>query len=173
MAKKDDKKNQDKQTPEAGKNPSVQVVAQYIKDLSIENPNSPASVVGGWGAPETGVQINIRTQSMKDDAYEVTLMFRVEAKAPKQDNKVAFIVELAYGATVQIKNVPEENIEPILMVEVPKILFPFAREIVAECVMKAGFPPLYLQPISFEAIYTQDLQRRQQEGENKKAAESA
>ena len=165
MAKKGEKKTDAKN--EQQNPPSVQVVAQYIKDLSIENPHSPASVIGGWGAPDTGVQINIRTQPLQDNMYEVALMFRIEAKAPKQENKVAFIVELAYAATVEVKNVPEENVEPILMVEVPKILFPFAREIVAECVIKAGFPPLYLQPISFEAIYMQEVQRRQQEQEKK------
>ncbi len=154
------------ETPES-KAPSMQVMAQYIKDMSIENPNSPASIVGGWGAPETNVQINIRTQQLKDDLYEAALMFRIEARVPKQDNNVAFIVELAYGATVQLKNIPEDNIQAVLMIEVPKMLFPFAREIVADATVKAGFPPLYMQPISFEAIYAQEAQRRQAEGTDK------
>ena len=145
--------------------PSMQVMAQYIKDLSIENPNSPASIVGGWGAPETNVQINIRTQQLKDDMYEAVLMFRIEARAKDKEDKVAFIVELAYGATVELKNIPDENIQAVLMIEVPKMLFPFAREIVGDATVKAGFPPLYLQPISFEAIYAQDLQRRQAEAQ--------
>lgn len=155
-------------------NPSMQVMAQYIKDLSIENPNSPASIVGGWGAPETNVQINIRTQQLKDDMYESVLMFRIEAKAPKQDNKVAFIVELAYAATVSLQNIPEDNIQAVLMIEVSKMLFPFAREVVADATVKAGFPPLYLQPISFESIYAQEVQRRQAEaGKDAQPAEKA
>jgi len=170
MAKENDTKTtatvQDA-TPEDATAPSVQVIAQYIKDLSLENPHSPASIVGGWGAPETSVQINIRTQTLQDGAYEVTLMFRIEAKNPKQDDKTAFIIELAYAGAVQIKNVPEDNLQPLLMVEIPKILFPFAREIVADSVVKGGFPPLYLQPVNFEAIYTQDLKRRQAESEQK------
>lgn len=153
-------------------NPSMQVMAQYIKDLSIENPNSPASIVGGWGAPETNVQINIRTQQLKDDMYESVLMFRIEARAPGKEDKIAFIVELAYGATVELKNIPEENTQAVLMIEVPKMLFPFAREIVADATVKAGFPPLYMQPISFEAIYAQDLQRRQAEAQTEKKSDS-
>lgn len=150
----------------AAKGPSIQVIAQYIKDMSLENPNSPASIVGGWGAPETNVQINIRTQQLKDDTHEATLMFRIEARAPKQENKVAFIIELAYAATVQLKDVPEDNVTPVLMIEVPKLIFPFAREVIADATVKAGFPPLYMQPISFEAIYAQDVQRRAAEGKN-------
>lgn len=156
-----------------GQGPSIQVLTQYVKDMSVENPNSPASIISGWGAPETNVQINIRTQEVRDDMYEVVLMFRIEARAPKQENKVAFIVELAYAATVELKNIPAENLQPVLMIEVPKLLFPFAREIVGDATVKAGFPPLYLQPISFENIYAQDLQRRQAEangtGEDKVA----
>ncbi len=171
----DDKKGAEN-TAATGENaPSVQVISQYIKDLSIENPNSPASLIGGWGAPETNVQININTQAIAEDAYEVSLMFRIEAKVPSQDNKVAFLIELAYAGAIQAKNVPEDNLQPLLMVEVPKILFPFAREIVADCVIKAGFPPLYLQPISFEAIYMETQKRRAEEekGDDKKGKKEA
>lgn len=150
-----------------GQGPSIQVISQYIKDLSLENPNSPTSIIGGWGAPETNVQINIRTQQLQDDMHEVALMFRIEARAPKQDNKAAFIIDLAYAATVQLKSVPEDNIQPVLMIEVPKLLFPFAREVIADATIKAGFPPLYMQPISFEAIYAQDVQRRAAEANGK------
>jgi preprotein translocase subunit SecB len=165
MATEDQNTQTDTATPEA-QGPSIQVVAQYIKDMSLENPNSPASIVGGWGAPETNVQINIRTQQLKDDMHEATLMFRIEARVPKQENKVAFIIELAYAATVQLKNVQEDNVSPVLMIEVPKLIFPFAREVIADATVKAGFPPLYMQPISFEAIYAQDVQRRAAEAQN-------
>ena len=152
--------------------PSIQIMSQYIKDLSVENPNSPASLITGWGQPETNVQINIRTQQIKDDVYESALMFRIEARCPQQDNKVAFIVELSYAAAVELKNVPEENIQAVLMIEVPKLLFPFAREIIGNSTVKAGFPPLFLQPISFEAIYAQDQQRRQAGEEQSAGAEA-
>ena len=165
------KKKTEAATSEA-QGPSIQVLSQYVKDLSIENPNSPASIIGGWGAPETNVQINIRTQEIKDDVYEAALMFRIEARAPKKENKVAFIIELAYAATVELKNLPEDNIQPVLMIEVPKLLFPFAREIIGNATVKAGFPPLFLQPISFEAIYAQEQQRRQTAGDKDAAAQT-
>jgi len=145
---------------------AVQVHAQYIKDFSFENPNSPESLLAGWGAPDTNVQINIRHQNLQDNTHEVVLLFRIEAKN-KEADKVTFIVELAYAATVSLNGVPEENQHPVLMVEVPKLLFPFAREIIADAAIKGGYPPLYLQPVSFEAIYMGEMQRLQAENAGK------
>ena len=88
--------------------------------------------------------------------------FRVEAKKPGED-KIAFIVDLAYGALVMLKNVPKENHAPVVMVEVPKLLFPFAREIIANATSSGGFPPLYLTPISFEQIYVNEMKRQQEQ----------
>jgi preprotein translocase subunit SecB len=151
---------------QAAAGPSIQVVAQYIKDLSFENPHAPESLVAGWPQPETNVQIFLRHAQLREDAYECTVNFRVEAKKPGED-KVAFIVDLAYGALVMLKNVPKENHAPAVMVEVPKLLFPFAREIIANATASGGFPPLYLTPISFEQIYMNEI-RRQQQGQGQK-----
>jgi len=145
-----------------GQQPGVQVVAQYIKDFSFENPNAPESLVSGWSQPETNVQIFLRHQKMKDDIYECSVNFRIEAKNKEKD-KVCFIVDLAYGALVVLKSIPPENHQPVIMVEVPKLLFPFAREIVANVTSAGGYPPLYLTPISFEAIYISEMKRQQQE----------
>jgi preprotein translocase subunit SecB len=143
--------------------PSIQVVAQYIKDLSFENPHAPESLVAGWPQPDTNVQIFLRHAQLRDDAYECTVNFRVEAKKPGEE-KIAFIVDLAYGALVMLKNVPKENHAPAVMIEVPKLLFPFAREIIANATASGGFPPLYLTPISFEQIYMNEVRRQQQQG---------
>ena len=146
--------------PQAGTQPGIQVVAQYIKDFSFENPNAPESLVAGWPQPETNVQIFLRHQALRDDAYECSVNFRVEAKKPGED-KIAFIVDLSYAALVLLKNVPKESHAPVIMVEVPKLLFPFAREIIANATASGGYPPLYLTPISFEQIYMNEMKRQQ------------
>lgn len=144
--------------PQAG----IQVVTQYIKDLSFENPHAPESLVAGWPQPETHVQISLRHRSVKDDAYECLLHVRVEAKK-KDDNRICFIADLSYGALVVLQNVPADTHVPVLMVEVPKLLFPFAREIISNATAQGGYPPLYLAPVNFEALYMAELQRLQAE----------
>lgn len=175
MAKKESKETkdtapavkEDKTNGQAGNVAPIQVHAQYVKDLSFENPNSPESLLTGWGAPETQVQVNIqyRPLEQQENTFEVILLFRIEAEN-KEHKKTAFIVELAYGSTVTIGEVPKENVEPILMIELPKLLFPFAREVIAKSSIQGGYPPLYIQPINFEAVYIQRLQQQKAEQEN-------
>jgi preprotein translocase subunit SecB len=147
--------------------PGIQVIAQYIKDFSFENPNAPESLVSGWPQPDTNVQISLRHNALRDEMYECTVNFRIEAKK-KGEEKVCFIIDLVYAALVVLKNVPKDNHGPVIMVEVPKLLFPFAREIVANVTSSGGYPPLYLTPISFEAIYVNEV-KRQQEQKSKQA----
>lgn len=161
-----------KDQAQAQNQPNIQVIAQYIKDFSFENPHAPESLVGGWGQPDTNVQIFLRHQAVNDEAYECVVNFRIEAKK-KGEDKVAFIIDLAYGALVALKNIPKENHAPVIMVEVPKLLFPFAREIVASATSQGGYPPLYLTPISFEAIYLNEVKRLKAEQEKKSAAGNA
>ena len=149
--------------------PGIQVIAQYIKDFSFENPHAPESLVSGWPQPETNVQISLRHQQVRDDAYECTVNFRIEAKKP-EDGKVCFIIDLAYGALAVLKDIPKEQHQAIIMVEVPKLLFPFAREIVAGVTSKGGYPPLYLTPISFETIYINEMKRLQADKEKQAAS---
>jgi len=168
-----DETKTEEQPAEHNAGPGIQVHAQYTKDLSFENPNSPESLVSGWGAPETNVNINIQTNAIagKEDTFEVVLLFRIESKN-KEHDKVAFIVELAYGCVVTIGNVPKENMSPVLLIEIPKLMFPFAREIIAKSSIQGGYPPLYLQPINFEALYMQEA-KRQQDAKGEEAPASA
>lgn len=150
--------------------PSIQVIAQYVKDSSFESPNAPESLISGWPAPETTVQIGLNQRQLKDNLFESSISLRVEAKNEKE-KKVAFIAEVLYGGMVALSNIPVENISAVLAVEVPKLLFPFAREVIGSMTAKGGFPPLYLTPISFEALYVNELKRLQaeQEKQTKKA----
>ncbi len=143
--------------------PSIQVIAQYVKDMSFENPNAPESLVSGWPAPETSVQISLGQKTLKENTFESSLHLRIEAKN-KQDGRMAFIIDLHYGAMVVLTNIPKESHTAVLMVEVPKLLFPFVREQIASLTSHGGYPPLYLTPVSFETIYMNELKRLQDAG---------
>ncbi len=138
--------------------PGIQVVTQYIKDTSFENPNAPESLVSGWPAPETSVQIALGQKQINETTFESTVKVRIEAKNVK-DDKMAFIMDLEYGALVALQNIQQDHIPAVLMVEVPKLLFPFIREVVAQTTTKGGYPPLYLAPISFEEMYIAEMKR--------------
>lgn len=129
--------------------PQVGLIAQYVKDLSFENPNAPA--VYQWEqAPQIDVQFNIGTQTVGDDVHEVAL--KIEVKAT-HEGKTAFAVELLYAGLFGLRNVPEEQIHPFMLAEAPRILFPFARRVLADAVRDGNFPPLLLEPIDFGALY--------------------
>lgn len=139
--------------------PQVGIIAQYVKDLSFENPNAPHSLQNAAGTqPRIEVNVNVGVRRMSDEAFEVDL--RIEAIA-RQEAQKAFQVELLYSGLFGLKNVPEEALEPLLLVEAPRMLFPFARRIIADSTRDGGFPPLLLDPIDFAALY---LQQRQQQG---------
>lgn len=131
--------------------PQFGIISQYVKDLSFENPNAPA--VYQWqGQPKIDVQFNIGAQRLGDEVHEVALRIEISAKA---EDKVAFQVELVYAGLVAARNIPDEQLQPALLAEVPRILFPFARRTVADAVQDGGFPPLMLEPIDFGALYMQ------------------
>ena len=154
----------DNQNQDAG----IQIITQYVKDLSFENPNAPESLLAGWPAPETTVQISMGQKQLGKDAYESSIKVRIEARN-KKDNKMAFIMDLHYAAAVALKNIPNDSILPILMVEVPKLLFPFVREAVAKATTNGGYPPLYLSPVSFEELYMHEIKRiKEQQAAGKK-----
>ena len=139
--------------------PQVGVLAQYVKDLSFENPNAPA--VYQWqGQPQMDVQFNIGTQSVAPEIHEVSL--KVEITAQSTDG-VAFRLELLYGGLFALKNVPAEQLQPFLLAEAPRILFPFARRIIADAAIDGGFPPLLLDPIDFAGLYMQSAAQQQAE----------
>ncbi|WP_309610607.1 protein-export chaperone SecB [Sphingomonas sp.] len=141
--------------------PQAATIAQYIKDLSVENPNAPA--VYQWGVqPQLDVQFNIAVDKVADDVHQVTLKIEVSAKS---DNGTHFHVDLSYGGVFAFRNLPEEALPPFLLVEAPRLLFPFARQIVAEAVQGAGFPPLLLDPIDFAAAYMAQVEAANAGGE--------
>ena len=151
-----DEQNLTPQTPATPDDdqPQAATIAQYIKDLSVENPNSPA--VYQWGVqPQLDVQFNIAVDKVADDVHEVVLKIEVAAKS---DNGVHFHVDLAYGGIFAFRNMAEETLAPFLLVEAPRLLFPFARQIVADAVQNTGFPPLLLDPIDFGAAYMNQVE---------------
>jgi preprotein translocase subunit SecB len=130
------------------------VNAQYIKDLSFENPRAPHSLMQQKDPPEVQLGVDVKAQALGQDIYEVVLTINANAKTA---GEAVFVAELAYGAVVTLRNVPAERLPALLLVETPRLLFPFARSIVAAATREGGFPPLLLHPVDFA-----ELLRRQQ-----------
>lgn len=139
--------------------PSLAVKAQYLKDLSFENPNAPATFQDGGGQPQFEVDVNVNARGLGPNNYEVELS--VSARA-RRGETVAFVVESAYAGVFEIRNVPQDQIEIIMLVECPRILFPFLRQIVADATRNGNYPPLMLEPIDFFAVYQRDKMMRAQ-----------
>jgi len=130
----------------------IGVLAQYVKDLSFENPNAPRSLAPSAQQPSINIQVNVEATPLGATDFEVTL--RLEGKAEVQ-NTVLFSFELVYAGAFRIQNVPAESVQPVVLIECPRLLFPFAREIVANAVRNGGFAPLLLDPFDFAALYRQ------------------
>ena len=138
--------------------PQAGILAQYVKDLSFENPNAPGSLQM-QGQPKIEINVNVNARAGGQDMYEVEL--KIEASARAQDGgTLAFQVELLYAGLFRLVGAPEEALEPFLVVEAPRILFPFARRVIADCVRDGGFPPLMLEPIDFGRLYLRQLEAR-------------
>ena len=148
------KKKVEEQTIEnaAPENVGISVSVQYIKDVSFENPKPLSSLIAREAAPDVDVNIQVYTTGLGDNAFEVSLV--VQGKA-SFDDEPAFIVELNYAGIFILENVPEDLIQPILLIECPRILFPFARNIIADLTRDGGFPSLLLKPIDFSELYRQ------------------
>ncbi len=134
--------------------PQMNVLAQYTKDLSFENPNAPRSLTSQQGAPEISIQVNVNLRQLAASDYEVELL--LEGSAVEGANTL-FRFDLNYGGVFRVQNVPEQDLQPVLMIECPRLLFPFAREIVANAIRGGGFPPLLIDPIDFVSLYRQRL----------------
>jgi preprotein translocase subunit SecB len=137
--------------------PQLNVLAQYTKDLSFENPNAPSSLQPQQTQPAINIQINVQANNLAENEFEVTL--HVDGKA-ENNGKVLFKFDLAYAGVFRIVNVPKENLHPLVMIECPRLLFPFAREIIATSVRDGGFPPLMLDPVDFVGLYRQNMERQ-------------
>ena len=160
--------NQGNGSGEPGTEAQISVLAQYIKDLSVENPSAPQ--VFQWQVqPSLDVQFALNANKAADDVHEVGL--KIEATA-RSDNGVHFVVDLSYAGMFGVRGIPEEALAPFLLIEAPRLLFPFARQIIADAVTNTGFPPLLLDPIDFTAAYMAQLQAQQGE-EGAEAGEEA
>jgi preprotein translocase subunit SecB len=132
----------------------ITVRAQYLKDFSFENPAAPQSLMQMTQAPNVQINVNVEAKKLAEKDYEVTLHIRGEAK---QGEGVLFLVELAYAGIFFLEDLAENLIQPVLLIEAPRLLFPFARNIVAEATREGGFPPLLIQPVDFVALYQQHM----------------
>jgi preprotein translocase subunit SecB len=134
--------------------PKLSVLVQYTKDFSFENPNAPRSFAPQQQGPNISIQVNVNARQVAASDYEVTLL--LEGGAGEGQNTL-FKFELNYAGVFRIENVPAEQIQPVVMIEGPRLLFPFARQIVAEAVKGGGYPPLYIDPIDFNALFMQRM----------------
>ncbi|PLW76250.1 protein-export chaperone SecB [Cohaesibacter celericrescens] len=134
--------------------PGLRILAQYIKDLSFENPNAPDSLRPRENAPEINVQINVNAAPLSENEFEAELT--LNATAMDGENTL-FNVELLYAGIFSISNVPQEQLHPFVMIECPRMLFPFARQIISDATMRGGFPPLNVDPIDFAQLYRQRM----------------
>jgi preprotein translocase subunit SecB len=146
---------QPQQTPQG---PQLQVLGQYIKDFSFENPNAPRSLAPSQTQPAINIQINVGVAQLAETDFEVSLKLEGKAEAL---GSVMFAFDLTFAGVFRVQNVPAETLHPLVMIECPRLLFPFAREIIATAVRNGGFAPLLLDPVDFVALYQQRLGQMQ------------
>ena len=140
------------------KAPSLNVLAQYVKDLSFENPNAPNSLGAPQGQPDVNLQINVNARPLQGPDFEVEL--KVEGSATVNGSTL-FAFDLTYGGIFRVQNVPEQSLQPVVLIECPRLLFPFARQIVADATRNGGFPPLMIDPIDFAQMFAQRMAEEQ------------
>ncbi|MGN3974184.1 protein-export chaperone SecB [Tsuneonella sp. SYSU-LHT278] len=143
----------------ADNQPVAGIISQYVKDLSVENPNAPACFQ--WqSAPNIDLQFNIAAEPVSEEVSEVELKIKLTAKADEGD---LYLVELAYCGLIGMRNLPDEHAHAFLYAEAPRILFPFARRVIADATRDLGFQPMMIDPIDFNGLYLQQLQRKAEE----------
>lgn len=155
--------------PKQNPNLPMMVHAQYIKDLSFENPSAPESLrenSESTAAPEMQINVNMDSKEIDKDKNMHEMVLTIEARA-KRGDMILFVAELQYGVVCSIaKNVPEQHVHPLVMIEAPKMAFPFARQILCDAVIAGGFPPLLLNPVDFEGLYIAQYQKEQNEAKD-------
>ncbi|MEL6521928.1 MAG: protein-export chaperone SecB [Pseudomonadota bacterium] len=138
---------------------NMQVLGQFIRDMSFENIVAQKGIQGEV-KPDVSVQVNLDAKKRPvDDQYEIVLKFNIESKN-KEDQATLFLMELEYGGIFLVQNVPDEQLHPFLLIECPRMLFPFVRRIVSDVTRDGGFPPLNMENVDFMALYRQELTRR-------------
>ncbi len=147
-------------TPPAGAEmqmPSLQIISQYIKDLSFENPSMGVNVQ----RPQIEFTVDLQARRLQENGpYEVVLKMRVNAK---QDDKPVFLLEIAYGGLFVLERVPEEVLQPMLLIECPRLMFPFVRRVISDLISDGGLPPLMIEPIDFAALYRSRMMEAQRQ----------
>lgn len=141
-----------------GQAPSLSVLAQYIKDLSFENPHAPRSMQARETSPEINININVNANPMSETDFEVELTLEAAAGTGAD---TMFNVELVYAGVFRLENIPQEAIAPTILIECPRMLFPFARHIIADATRNGGFPPLLLDPVDFASLFQQRMAEEQ------------
>ena len=141
----------------SGDAPRIQLLAQYVKDLSFENPGAPmfASV-----RPAIDLGVDLQARRMEGEQFEIEIRLRVSAK---HEEKAIFLMELTYAGIALVQNVPDDVLSQILLIEIPHLLFPFARRVVADTIRDGGMPPLMIEPIDFAALYRAKAEQQQQQ----------
>jgi preprotein translocase subunit SecB len=130
--------------------PAIRILAQYVRDLSFENPRAPESLRGGAAAPQIELAVELNAQGREGGVFQVELKLIASAR---RDGEAVFQLELIYAGLFQIVGVEAEDLEQVLMIECPRYLFPFARRLIADLSAEGGFPPLMLEPMDFAQIY--------------------
>jgi preprotein translocase subunit SecB len=138
--------------------PSLSVLAQYTKDLSFENPGAPRSLQAREKPPEININVNVNANPLSETDFDVVLTLNADAK---DDGKTIFHTELVYGGVFRVVGFPQEHMLPLLFIECPRLLFPFARQIIADVTRNGGFPPLIVDPIDFATMFTQRVAEEQ------------
>ena len=138
--------------------PALNALAQYCKDFSFENPNAPRSLQPQNQGPQINLQVNVNAKQLAETDFEVDLTLQGDAKT---GNDVLFAFELTYSGVFRVQNVPQDQLHPVIMIECPRLLFPFGREIIATAVRNGGFPPLMIDPVDFVSLYRQKIAEQQ------------
>ena len=146
---------------EAAQQPGLRVLAQYVKDLSFENPGAPDSLRPGQPSPAIDLGIDVQARTAGEDMYEVVISINAQATRGEGDQKsVVFITELAFAGLFQLSNISDAEREPFLLIECPRLIFPFARRILADTTRDGNFPPLMLDPVDFAGLYRSQMAKR-------------
>ncbi len=157
-----DETPKDAQETTAAQPPRMQIMAQYVRDLSFENIVAQRGLSGSEVTPEVGVQVSLDARKRNtENQYEVICKFKVSSKNTADDTNL-FLCELDYGGVFLVEGVPEDQLHPFLMIECPRMLFPFIRRIISDTTRDGGFPPVNLDPVDFVALYRQEIARRAQ-----------
>jgi len=149
--------NKNKPVNSTKTNSQIIVHAQYIKDLSFENPNAPQILIEGPSQPDVEIAVNVGAEIINKDQYEVTLKIAAKAIAGKT---TLFLVELTYAGLVTPEGATADEVNPLIMIEAPRLLFPFARAIISEATRDGGFMPLNIQPVDFISVYQHNIAQK-------------